>query len=629
MIGRWIVTGRWMTKTRRQLNDRPCPECGTRNPAQSQFCISCGAYLGWSDELTGVVPAAPRGPGPVPPPGPQPPPGMLPGSRQGTPPTAPMQAPGGPAQQPWGAPTGGSGHYGWESVPRAGSGGVPVQPQSPPTLPPGAPVQSSSLPADDSDLRVELEQQGQLVVTPGGGPGAVVLHLANTSTVVEAYQINAVMAPPWLQVAPGQARLLPGTDERVPVSLTIPAEQLVAVQRVRVVLRVQGESSQRLVRDVPLEVIVGEVTAPAVLRLEPSNVRVRDETTTTLRVLIDNRRSNVPITFDLAGRDPEQEVHFAFQPPQLTVPPGGSSAAGLRIDAPLPAAGEQVNRTLTISATGGGQELLATGGFSQVSSALVIDPPVGVRLDPSVVHGERKPAVSQIIVDNRRGSRPQRIRLEARDTENNVQFTIQPQDLVVPPGQYAAARLTMRAPRPAAGESVTRSLIVAAWDGQQSIETQGQLVQYTATQRPFLRLLLTLLGSLGMIFGALLPWTIDPSLSGLRWNYPNVSTFFELPTGPVDETLSTLGATELVSSVVSLGGILLLLGVLAAIGIFATTGKMIRTVASLGILVLVGFLAVLIVRLAMSRGFPALDVGWGLALVGCVLAFIGSFFARP
>ena len=208
----------------------------------------------------------------------------------------------------------------------------------------------------------------------------------------------------------------------------------------------------------------------------------------------------------------------------------------------------------------------------------------------------------------------------------------------------------MSAPRPEAGESKTRPLMITAWNGQQSIETQGQLVQETAARRPFMRVLLVLLGSIAvylfsqlrfasrlpvmiaprwLVVGSFLPWTTEPQGAGVQWNHPNVpNSLLGLDTSPIDNVLAQLGIQELVSTFVSVGGFTLVFGILAMLGLFGT-GKLIRSSAVLGILVLLLFLGACIASLYVGVGFPGIAGGWVLVLVGCVVAFVGSHFAKP
>lgn len=393
------------------MSEYLCPNCGNRNPANSDFCTLCNIYFGWTD-FGGPVPTDDR-------------------TRE-----------------------------------------IPAQPK----------------------LWAEVKQPEVLVVTPGDDKRAVTVHIANTSTVVEAYRVVGVDVPPWLIVTPGQVRLLPGTDEWVQVGLAIGATDLVAVHRFQVTLRVQGESDQRAYRDLMVDATVGPVHAPVQLELEPENIRVEDATAADLRVLVDNRRSNMAKRFELSGSDHEQQVEFEFEPALLEVPPGGEAVARLRVEASLPPAGEEVNRTLTVVAVSGEQEFRANAELIQAAS--VVDP-VELRLDPNVIHAVGRHGECQIVLDNRRGKWTQQIRLEARDAQGAVGIMIAPQELEVGAGQEAMARLTMQAPPPAAGRSVTRQLTVSAWNGRDTVETQGQLVQEAAARHRFPRVLL--LGGAGIV----------------------------------------------------------------------------------------------------------------------------------
>lgn len=187
------------------MKEELCPAFGGRNPADTEFCVQCGTYLGWEDKR----PHDSRSPGP------------------------------------------------------------------------GAAV--------DTQLRVEVEQQDAVVVTPGARPSPVALHLANVSTVVEAHRVAAVSGPRWLTVTSGHTRLLPGTEGRVQLTLAIDAKDVVPIHRFRLRVRVQGESSRALWREVGVDAVVGTVRSPAQLRLEPSQVRARGDGRAAYRVVLDNR----------------------------------------------------------------------------------------------------------------------------------------------------------------------------------------------------------------------------------------------------------------------------------------------------------------------------------------------------
>src|SRR6185312_13461503 len=98
----------------------------------------------------------------------------------------------------------------------------------------------------------------------------------------------------------------------------------------------------------------GSAEGPMTLRLEPTLVRARDTETGRLDIVVDNRAGLRTRRVFLGGRDPERIVHFAFSPPSMDVLAGETGTARLRIEAPPPAAGQEVSRTFTVLATSPG-----------------------------------------------------------------------------------------------------------------------------------------------------------------------------------------------------------------------------------------------------------------------------------
>ncbi|WP_134773306.1 zinc ribbon domain-containing protein [Ornithinimicrobium flavum] len=506
------------------MTDEPCTVCGERNPGRAQFCTFCGAYLGWDDEdePTGLVlldePVAERvRHEPVPPSSPE-------GGAQ-------EEAAAGESGKDAGLPR--------FPVPQHARAGYdrtrPRPPQDRPRAQPQDPTTVFRLPGrpgpeDEEDLDRGLQAQAlgaEVVVTPGGPPAAAAVRVVNTSTIVQAYDVTVVNAPPWLVVVDGRVELLPGADEQVLVHLSIRPEDLVPVQRARLRLRVQAESALELRRDVGVDLVVGAVAAPPQLRLEPSTLRARDSTTALFRVIVDNRRSNEVRRVHLTGSDPELAARFGFTPEHLEVPPGGAVAARLRVDAPLPEPGEQLTRTLNVVAVDGRSEYEARATFVQTSSAPVVDPPVSVRLDPSVVR-VKDGAVGHatVVLDNRAGTRPQWVELSVDDDEGVVRFSLSADRVEVPPGRTEGVHLTMTAPRPDVGQTCTRLVTVAVWNGETVREADGTFEQAGSDRRPVIRAVLTVLGAVAMVLGSVLPWTTVPPPTGIGWTYDALVTHF-------------------------------------------------------------------------------------------------------
>ncbi|GAA1135876.1 zinc ribbon domain-containing protein [Ornithinicoccus hortensis] len=558
------------------MAEEPCTVCGERNPISTQFCNFCGAYLGWDDEDE---------------------------------PTQPVLV-----DEPV------SGRVRTERVLEESTGD-----RYPDSTAPPEETTRILLPALDPGWALDAEiLQPEVVVTPGSPPGTVTLRVSNTSTTVEAYGLTVVNPPPWLRVTPGRVQLLPGTDEAVQVHLAIRAEDLVPVQRARLRFRVQGESAVSLRRDVSVDLVVGAVSAPLGMRVEPSTLRARDSTTALFRVILDNRRNNEAVRVRLGGSDPEMEASFRFTPPELEVPPGAALAARVRVEAPLPEPGERLARTLTVTASDGYRQHHATATFLQSAAATVVDPPVTVRLDPRTVQVVNTSAgATSVVLDNRRGTRSQRVTLSAADDEGAVRFTISPTQLEVPAGLTATARLTMRAPRPDGGSEHAREITVTAWSGQDSVEARGRFVQTSPDRRPLTRATLTVLGSSGIAVGTALPWTRNPENTGHQWSFTRVNDHLGIQDDRLVATLEEVRVRDTVDAVVSGGSIALLLAVVVLFGLTGQTGRLTRVAALLCLVFVLLLLTALNVQSSAGVG-----VGTVVVLLGCVTAFTGGLLAR-
>ncbi len=235
--------------------------------------------------------------------------------------------------------------------------------------------------------------------------------------------------------------------------------------------------------EVPVTLMHTASTAvPMVLRVEPSLLRVRDAATGQLDLTVDNRGGTRVRRVFLGGRDPERLVHFSFSPPSIDVLAGEVGRARVRVEAPPPAAGQEVSRSLTLLAGSDGMpDLEVAATFVQSTSAAPVDVPVAVRLDPSVVR-VRDTIVGQLeaVLDNRGGNRVRRVFLSGRDPERLVRFSFSPPSLDVLPGELGRARVRMEGPLPEPGQETTRQVTVIAADGGKEIEAAGTFVQYTS-----------------------------------------------------------------------------------------------------------------------------------------------------
>lgn len=794
--------------------DQLCESCGQRNPAGTQFCTSCHAYLAWElgstkpapeqhDHPTQIRPLLPRD--------------LTPATGEPSEETAPRQGP-------------------------RGSGTSAVRPAAA-GQPDNRHPETGRTDTTRGRFRV-VDPPNAVTVPVTGEPATLAIAVTNTSALVDGYVVEAMDPPAWLGLESTQVRLLPGTDEAVPLRLRVTSTTLVPAQQLTLALRVRSLSQAPAYAELPVTVTVPVLDAPVELRPEPRLLRVRDRDTAECALVVDNTGSNAPAQVRLTGTDPELAVQFRFDPPVLEIGPSAAGTVRLVVTAPQPEPGQESVRPLTVTASGGGREVETGLTWYQSTSVRVEDPPVAVTVEPSVVRvrddtlaaaqvtldnrGGREwahltmgasdpeglvrvnwsqrvvhvapgqtaavlawmeaplpevgaelsrkvtvsatggrgtstatatfvqsrsaspmttlglrldPAVTRVrdadtavvqvvldnrrgrsaarvsldgsdperavrfsfaapvvtveagqlqtvalrldrrrpepgqeetsqltvtatdgdrtvegsgslvqtssraamellavhldpsvlrlanrgsgslsaLVDNRNGTQPVRVALHGDDPENVVRFTITPTVVEVPPGGLARTTVTVRAPRPAAGREVTRPFSVQATDGRAVTQAEGTLVQTSAERRPLARILLTLLGGLGMLLGAFGQWDASSGRRGVDLDADALAGAFGYQVD-VGDVLPLL----VVEQLASLGLLVVGFGVLVVFGLTAPSGGLSRVAAFFGLLVLITPFVVFTLA-----GFgPTLGPGAVLVALGCVTGYIGGALGR-
>lgn len=416
-----------------------CSECGERNGVGVEFCAFCHAYLAWDDEELAANKTPARTARPVP--GAQTPrPEQIPKSEQ---------------------------IIETSVMPR-----VEVGPRT-----------RAQDPADGAEVRFRLTTEHDAVTVPVTGESATIsIKIANTSSIVDGYLVEAPGAPEWLVVEASQLQLLPGTDEVLAVELRIASETLVPAQQFRVVLRVRSMAQGSAQAGLPVLVSVPVVDAPVLLRGEPRLVRVRDRDTAECVIVADNSRSNRPVKLTFSGSDPEMAVRFRFEPEILDVGPGQSGSVKVATTSAGPEPGREISRTLTVSAADGDRWVETLLTLQQTTT--VEDPPVTLEVVPSLVRvRDQEMGMAKVIADNRRGTRWAHLHLRASDPERLVRVTWAPSNLDVPPGKMAQADVGFVAPPPDRGTEVSRTITIRATDGDRTSTQTATFVQ-VATASP-------------------------------------------------------------------------------------------------------------------------------------------------
>lgn len=413
------------------MNDHLCEQCGAENAPDAQFCLKCDFYLGWD---TGG------------------------GSLGGAPLTS-------------GIPVVRETHT--QKLPAA-SMGAARPPARPPLVPPQGRRPAPRHPVGAPEVTV---QTPEVVVDEDEG-GTFEISIRNVSSVVDGYTVSAPEAPPWLEIAHPEIRLMTKQDDRFAVALRVRPGWFVNVQRFRLPVVIASVEDPARRRDVELVVTVPRKGGPVVLTAEPAVVRLRDVPSGRLRIRLDNKGSNYPQRFRLIGSDTESVVRFSFRPAVVEVPPRQAQLVEAQFDSPPPQPGEQANRTLTITAASDGDSVQTTVNVVHLTSQAPPDSPVQLRLEPRVVRlRDSTSAEFSLVVDNRRGSRDRRLFFSGRDMEGRVRFAFSQPQLFVRAGDQARIRMHTESPLPTAGRQVEHAITVVCNDGVVESEAAGSVFQ--------------------------------------------------------------------------------------------------------------------------------------------------------
>ena len=447
-----------------------CTECGEQNPAGTEFCLYCHAFLAWDEAASAPPRAAPR-------------------------PTSDAPTSGTPTRQPDSAagPARAEAVVETRTMPRiqpVDDSYTVLGPQSEPSGP-TTPTVDEDAGADHDFFRLTADQSG-VSVPPSGDPVGFAVRITNTSGIVDGYALETPGAPAWLAAEASQLSLLPGAEDNLTVRLRVVSPTLVPAQQVRVLLRITSLSQSPAHTDLPVTVTVPVVDAPVRLRAEPRLLKIRDTDVAEFTVLVDNTSSNRTARLVFSGSDPELAVQFRFDPPNLEVSPGGTGSAKVMARAAGPAAGQEVSRALTVAAVEGPRSVETLITLQQATSVEVVDPMVSLEVVPSVVRvRDRAEAVARVVVDNTNGREWAHVRMEASDPERVVRVSWEQPLLHVPPGRTSQTEVRFEARLPEAGTEASRVVTVAANDGRRRATTTATFVQ-AASDSPMKTLALRL-----------------------------------------------------------------------------------------------------------------------------------------
>lgn len=351
---------------------------------------------------------------------------------------------------------------------------VPARPTDTQGPTPGPPTTTATTPGSPAQApEVELPH-AEAVLEP---EAAVEVQIRNPSTIVDAYHLKTIGAPPWLTLSHPEITLMPETTELITATFGTTAGTLIPAQTITVGLRVCSQRDASRFTEVPVTVTVPQ-SGPAIkMTTRPTTVRLVDQTTGTVELLLDNS-SNHARHVALSGTDAEGKVRFTFSPPWLVVEAGQSPTALAEFTVPEVRAGETQVRQLTITAT---EDNAVAEASVIVNQERTVAAALRLRMDPSSPHVQDSEFTDvTVIVDNRGSTAARTVRLDGRDPEGALRFAFAHPRLSVPADRAVTTSVRISTPPPPAGKESTKPFSVIATYGDGEVEATGAFVQSTS-----------------------------------------------------------------------------------------------------------------------------------------------------
>jgi hypothetical protein len=224
-------------------------------------------------------------------------------------------------------------------------------------------------------------------------------------------------------------------------------------------------------------VTVNQQAMPLSLALEPKLVRVRDQVSSGLRVIVDNRNSKRDRQIRLRGADPEGAVRFAFEREDMIIRAGQSITVGVSISATSPPAGKELTRPFIVIAQEGDKNVEVAGSFVQATSDSAIKK-AKVQLTPEVLSvGNAGTGLYRVLIENEDEQQWLQVAMQGSDREQVVRFTFSPDRFRIEPNGRSWGWVRVWAPPPTSAPQLTREFWVHASDGDDSVAGGAKLVQ--------------------------------------------------------------------------------------------------------------------------------------------------------
>ena len=212
-------------------------------------------------------------------------------------------------------------------------------------------------------------QTPSVTVQPGGTAIASVL-IRNTGTIVDSYAINIVGdASAWARPVPPAVSLMPDSDQTIEIHFSPPRSSAVVAGMVPYGVRVTAQEDKEFSVVEESTVQIGGFSAVEA-KVVPRTSEAKRRAVHRIEVY---NTGNAPVTAEVSASDPDELLAFDIEPETLTVGPGETGIARMKVASRKSHRGRGSRRMpFSVLVEPGGPAVSVDGAFEQKPKASIL-----------------------------------------------------------------------------------------------------------------------------------------------------------------------------------------------------------------------------------------------------------------
>lgn len=188
------------------------------------------------------------------------------------------------------------------------------------------------------------------VETVGGKSVALTLSVANTSDVIDAYELRVYgLDPTWVIADPARLSLFPGDIGQIQLEFCVPQDYPAGLRQISVHVQSENEPTEFALATLTLHIADRPLVA---ITLDPTSIT--GGKTAEFGMVVTNR-GNAAVDVVADAVDPEELAQFEFVPATMHLQPGEQQVVQARVESKRPWVGAPKVRVLTFRATAVGR----------------------------------------------------------------------------------------------------------------------------------------------------------------------------------------------------------------------------------------------------------------------------------